>query len=153
MPFRNVSEKSDTPAQAQPSDSGWLRRWWPVPAVALLVLLSAATWRLTTADTATAPAASKGQRGPDAANRPTPVAAQPATIQPSFEVMLGALGTVIARNTVTLHARVDGELVQVAFREGQIVHTGDLLAVITINRKDQEIDSLRRDLNVVPAEL
>ena len=130
MPFRNVSEKSDTPAQAQPSDSGWLRRWWPVPAVALLVLLSAATWRLTKADTATAPAASKGQRGPDAANRPTPVAAQPATIQPSFEVMLGALGTVIARNTVTLHARVDGELVQVAFREGQIVHTGDLLAVI-----------------------
>src|SRR6266481_6437000 len=97
MPFRNVSEKSDAPAQAQPSDSGWLRRWWPVPAVALLVLLSAATWRLTKADTATAPAASKGQRGPDAANRPTPVAAQPATIQPSFELMLGALGTVIPR--------------------------------------------------------
>jgi multidrug efflux system membrane fusion protein len=123
----NVSEQSDTSAHPR---SGWLRRWWPVPAVALLVLLSAATWRLTKSDAPAAPVAGKGPRGADSANRPIPVAAQPATLQPSFEVSLGALGTVMARNTVTVHVRVDGELVQVVFREGQMVHIGDLLAVI-----------------------
>jgi multidrug efflux system membrane fusion protein len=123
----NVTEQSDISTQPK---SGWLRRWWPVPVIALVVLLSAATWRLTKSDTSTAPVAGKGQRGADSANRPVPVAIQSATIQPSFEVTLGALGTVMARNTVTLHVRVDGELVQVVFREGQMVHVGDLLAVI-----------------------
>jgi len=105
--------------------SGWLRRWWPLPAIALLVLLTAATLRLTKADTSATAAVGK-----DAASRPVPVATQPAVIEPSFEVTLAALGTVIARNTVTVHVRVDGELVQVAFREGQMVRVGDLLAVI-----------------------
>jgi membrane fusion protein, multidrug efflux system len=109
---------------------GWLRRWWPVPAIALLALLSAATWRLTTKDQSpTSSAAAKGPRGQDS-NRPVPVSTQLAAVQPDFEVLLGALGTVIARNTVTVHVRVDGELMQVAFREGQMVRVGDLLAVI-----------------------
>jgi multidrug efflux system membrane fusion protein len=43
--------------------------------------------------------------------------------------MLG-LGTVQAFYTVTVTARVDGELDKVAFTEGQTVHKGDLLAQI-----------------------
>jgi len=40
------------------------------------------------------------------------------------------LGSVTAYNTVVLRSRVDGELVHVAFTEGQLVHQGDLLAEI-----------------------
>ncbi len=45
-------------------------------------------------------------------------------------VYFNGLGTVTAFNTVTIHSRVDGQLVSVAFREGQFVHEGDLLAQI-----------------------
>jgi multidrug efflux system membrane fusion protein len=45
-------------------------------------------------------------------------------------IYLQGLGTVQAYYTVTVTARVDGELQRVAFTEGQAVHKGDLLAQI-----------------------
>ena len=45
-------------------------------------------------------------------------------------VYVSGLGTVMPVNTVTVRSRVDGELVEVAYREGQLVHEGDLLARI-----------------------
>ncbi len=45
-------------------------------------------------------------------------------------VYLDGLGTIQAFNTVTVTARVDGELQKIAFEEGQTVKKGDLLAQI-----------------------
>ncbi len=53
-----------------------------------------------------------------------------AATQGDFPVYLNGLGTVTALRTVTVRSRVDGELIRVAFKEGQMVHEGDLLAEI-----------------------
>jgi multidrug efflux system membrane fusion protein len=45
-------------------------------------------------------------------------------------VYIHALGVVTPQNTVSIKARVDGQLVKVAYREGQVVQAGELLAEI-----------------------
>jgi membrane fusion protein, multidrug efflux system len=58
-----------------------------------------------------------------------PVAVTPAE-QRDFPVYLSGLGSVQASNTVSLKSRVDGQIVQIAFKEGQFVKQGELLLVI-----------------------
>ncbi len=58
-----------------------------------------------------------------------PVAIAPAE-QRDFPVYLSGLGSVQASNTVSLKSRVDGQIVQIAFKEGQFVKQGELLIVI-----------------------
>jgi multidrug efflux system membrane fusion protein len=78
----------------------------------------------------TATAGTSGRRGgPRAGGGPVPVVAGKVE-QKDTPIYLDGLGTVQAFNTVTVHTRVDGELQQVLFTEGQDVKTGDLLAVI-----------------------
>jgi len=60
---------------------------------------------------------------------PVPVLAGVVTHK-DMPIYLTGLGTVQAFNTVTVRARVDGQLRKVAFVEGQDVHAGDLLAEI-----------------------
>ena len=58
-----------------------------------------------------------------------PVVAAAAT-SADVGVLLDGLGTVTPVATVTVRSRVDGQLMQLAFREGQVVRAGDLLAEI-----------------------
>lgn len=80
---------------------------------------------------ANASGGSSGRRGGAGAGGggPVPVVAGKAE-QKDVPIYLDGLGTVQAFNTVTVHSRVDGALVQVNFSEGQDVKTGDLLVVV-----------------------
>ena len=60
---------------------------------------------------------------------PVPVRAVVAQ-QQDLVVHLKAIGTVVPLNTVTVRSRVDGQLLRVAFSEGQEVAAGQLLAEI-----------------------
>jgi len=69
----------------------------------------------------------------DAASRNTPpaIAVDMAAVgHTDVPIYLEGLGTVQAFYTVTVTARVDGEIQKIGFTEGQTVHKGDLLAQI-----------------------
>jgi len=103
------------------------RRWlWIV--VGVLVIVAAVVawfWFGRAAEDPTKAGRGKG----DASARPIPVVAAPAR-KGNINVYIDALGTVTPRNTVVVHPRVDGQLMTVAFHEGQDVKAGDLLAQI-----------------------
>jgi membrane fusion protein, multidrug efflux system len=93
-----------------------------LPAIAgatalILVLLAAWVWL--------------GHKAPETAKKPPAIAVDVATAQRAdVPIYLEGLGTVQAFYTVTITARVDGQIDKVAFKEGQDVKKGDLLVQI-----------------------
>ncbi|HUN40198.1 MAG TPA: efflux RND transporter periplasmic adaptor subunit [Acetobacteraceae bacterium] len=94
------------------------KRTWGAGAL-LIVLAAVAVWRL----------------GPDAGVSHAKAQAAPSSVPVTpgvvsvgnMPVFLQGIGTVQAYNTVTVKTRVDGPIVQVAFKEGQEVKKNDLL--------------------------
>jgi multidrug efflux system membrane fusion protein len=83
-----------------------------------------------------------------AAPAPVPVVAQ-AVSRHDVPIYLRGVGTVIAYNTVQIHSQITGQLIKIAFAEGQSVKAGDLLAEIDpspyVAQLDQMIATRERD--------
>jgi multidrug efflux system membrane fusion protein len=122
-----TSTSANPIATQYPTPPGPRRRWWVwllAIVLAAVVAVGAWYWWPKPAETQSTP---NGKGRFDATSRPLPVVAAPAK-KGSIDVYLNALGTVTPRNIVTVRPRVDGQLMSVAFREGQVVKAGDLLA-------------------------
>jgi len=122
------------PPQVEATDESrlkatWRAHWhiWLAVILVLAIIAGVIAWAMLRAP-ANAPAA-KGRGGFDPNARPMPVVAAPAR-KGNIDVRIDALGTVTPRNMVVVRTRVDGQLLSVAFREGQTVKAGDLLAQI-----------------------
>ncbi len=118
---------SASPQAPSPKRRAWI---W----VLILAALAVGVWyyrsaRATSQAQDPATAAAKGRAGAGPGSFVVPVVVAAAQ-RGDLPVYFNGLGTVTAFNTVTVHSRVDGQLVNVAFKEGQFVHQGDLLAEI-----------------------
>src|SRR5437660_849047 len=112
-------------------------RWWLWALVLGVVALGGWYYRSSKnasqaadpADSVATAAAGKVRGGVNAGNIVVPVVVAAAQ-RGDLPVYFNGLGTVTAFNSVTVRSRVDGQLLSVAFNEGQFVHEGDLLAQI-----------------------
>jgi multidrug efflux system membrane fusion protein len=107
--------------QPQPQGSWLTRLLW---LVMLLVVAAGIAWIVL--HPRTAPRAPVGRFSGSSA---IPVVTAPA-VKGDVPVTLNALGTVTPLATVTVRTQINGQLVQVAFDEGQMVKKGDFLAQI-----------------------
>lgn len=88
---------------------------------------------------------SKDQKALAATIRSVPVGVASAVVQ-DMPVYLTGLGSVTAYNTVSLKSRVDGQLLQVNFREGQQINKGALLVLIDPRPYQVQLESAEAQL-------
>lgn len=130
---------SDIPPAARPTLDARPRKRWVQPVLIAVILLVVAVgawlawdWTHTSSPAVQAAKAAKAKGGrfgggdPSKAQPVTAVAAKVGDIN----VVQTALGTVLAARTSTVHARVDGLLLKVAYKEGELVLPGAFLAQI-----------------------
>ncbi len=90
----------------------------------ILIAAGAAVWLIQSRQThAQAPGGAAGRMG---RSMMVPVAVAPA-VRGDIPVYLEGLGSVTPFYTVSVHTRVDGQLMNVYFKEGQFVNVGDVL--------------------------
>ena len=111
----------DSNGPASPSHRRWV---WVV--LVLLLMAAVAWWWYPKAKPS--PASSPSSSAPGGPP-PVPVKAEVVSRE-DLDIYLKALGTVTAFNTVTVRSRVQGELNEILFKEGDQVKAGQLLARI-----------------------
>ena len=95
--------------------------------LAVLLTIAGATFLLSQRVQSNTPESGRGKKGKGGGAIPVGIAS---VEQGDLGVYINALGTVTPVYSVTVTSRVTGELMAVHYREGQIVHKGDLLAEI-----------------------
>lgn len=134
-------------------------RWFVYGAIVLIVV--AGVWYFSVPVKRT-----NNNRGPNPAwagkgEQPAMPVRVVAAEQRDLPVFLKAIGTVTALNTVTVRSRVDGQLLRLAFTEGQRVEKGQLLAEIdpepyriqlaqaegTLRQNEAQLETARTDLH------
>lgn len=113
--------------------------------VAILALAGAA-WFARASWLPWVPGFSKGNAPATKASKPVPVRTA-VVVQRDMPLYINGLGTVTAFKTVTLKSRVDGELVKVAFTEGQMVKEQELLAEIDPRPYQAQLDQAEGTLS------
>ena len=94
-----------------------------------------------------------GAAGPGRPNRQmSPVVVRETSVG-NMPVNLSALGTVNARNTATVRVQVTGRLLDILFREGQMVRAGQVLAHIDPRSFQTQVDSAAATLAKDQAQL
>jgi multidrug efflux system membrane fusion protein len=125
MPIQNATEPYlPTSGQSQPHKNPWIR------VVVYLVLAAAVgliAWRIY--QNKQKAAQNSASQAAALISRPVPVQTVPAEQKP-MPIYLTALGTVTPYNSVTVKARVSGQLLPVKFTEGQEVKEGETIMVI-----------------------
>src|SRR4051794_8371750 len=120
---QRVGQPRITPASAPRSRSAVRRAGL---SLLLLALLAGGGWWLLAWQSDRAPPPQTGRFNPSG---PMPVGTAPVETA-DMPVVLNALGTVTPLATVTVRPQISGQLIEVAFKEGQIVKKGDFLAQI-----------------------
>ncbi|CAK0773403.1 Multidrug resistance protein MdtA [Gammaproteobacteria bacterium] len=75
-----------------------------------------------------------------------PMVAVATAVKSNISLYINGLGTITAFNTVTVRARVEGQLVGVLFREGQMVKSGDILAELDPRPFQVQLNQLEAQL-------
>jgi multidrug efflux system membrane fusion protein len=97
---------------------------------------------------------SRGQKNAKASGPPPSIPVGVATVkQRDFPVYLTGLGSVQAFNTVSLKTRIDGQITQVNFQEGQDVKIGELLIQIDPRPYQVALDQAQANLQRDEAQL
>lgn len=120
------------PAPAPRPRSGWRR--WPVLVPLVLAAGVAGAFAVRSAGAAKAK--------PQAPVRIVPVVVASARVG-DMPVTLSGLGTVVPTEAVTVRTRVDGQLMSVNFKEGQLVRKGDLL--MQVDPRPYEVQLLQAE--------
>jgi len=121
-PAKSPAPETEPVPEPSPAKPGRRGLWIGIGLVALIVAAIVISRSGNSASKAQAAARARAQAA-------IPVVVAPAQTA-DFPVYLTGLGTVTPLATVTVRSRVDGQLLRVDFREGQLVKEGEVLAEI-----------------------
>ncbi|HZR73320.1 efflux RND transporter periplasmic adaptor subunit [Bradyrhizobium sp.] len=138
-----ISDHSNIEREPLDAPARPLRRTWRTPAIAVVTVIAALLVYFGLAP----------HRGNQAAAVPTPVpqvtVSQP--LQREVDSRAGFLGQFSAIDRVELRAQVGGTLTEIHFKDGQIVHKGDLLFVIDPRPYEIKLEQAKAALQTAAA--